>query len=223
MKIQIFLIVSLLVVAGCGGLEPPVINTEGNTYSSSKMPSIQIEFPVDFEYLGSMEKYFQVQTTGGTERTLKAKNNTYFYGSITNDNFMKKLIVISVLKLRIGKYWTPQTLSRLKNPLKRDIVKLGTRNFQYGIIASRTTRRFIESYLLDKGITTPTCNMSMVFGRVFSNNVKMYIRYYEDISNFKEVSNYPCEAWFEKEMFHDNQKEYLKEFETRALNSIKVQ
>ena len=220
MKIYIFFIVSLFVFTGCT-LEPPVINTEGNTFYSSKNPSIQIELPIDFEYLGSIDKSFQARRLNDSGQTDKAEKKIYLYGHLTNDNYLKKLIRISVLELKVGKHWTPETI-RVKNPLKRDIVKLGMRNFQYGIKAKKTTGRLAAQYLLDKGITTPRCNMWMVFGRVFGDNVKMYISYYEDVSNFKEFGIDSCEGWNEKEMLNDKQKEYLKEFEKRAHNSIKI-
>ncbi|MBU0945379.1 MAG: hypothetical protein KJ804_05160 [Proteobacteria bacterium] len=223
MKKYIFVIIAIFVFTGCATIEPPVINTEGNTYYSSKTPSIHIELPLEFEYLGTIEKDFRAQQLNYSEHSTKAKNTINIYGSITNNNYMKKLIVISVLKLSSGKRWSPETLINHRKLLKSNIVKLGDRNFQYDIKARKTTGILVAQYLLDKGITTPKCNMRMVFGRVFRDNIKMYISYYEDVSNYNDFSVYSCEGWFEKEMLNDKQKEYLKEFEIRAHDSIKVQ
>lgn len=221
MKIAIFFIVSLLVIAGCGSLEPPVIKTEGNIYSSTNNPTIQIDLPVEFKYLGSSNRFVEIRRISGSETTLMAEKDTHIYVDLTNDNYLKGLVRINLLELSSGKRWHPETI-RTKNPLKRGVLKKDSRNFQYSIKATRTTGRFTSQFLLDKGITTPTCNLWLLYGKVLYRNVKIYLSYYEDISNFKEFGIDSCKGWSEKEELNGKQMEYLEEFEKRAHNNIKI-
>ncbi|MDH3328211.1 MAG: hypothetical protein OEM01_03170 [Desulfobulbaceae bacterium] len=222
MKSIILVTVSLFILAGCGAMEPSVISTEKNTFSSTKKPSIQIELPTVFEYLGNIDDPLLLESSRGIEfPSLQTERNFYFYGQISDDNYLQKLITINVLELPFGSYWNPETI-RITNPLKREDVKLGPKKFQCCIHSTETTGSLTGQFLLDKGITTPRCYMRMLFGNVFGENVKMYISYYEDASRFKEFDIDSCQDWDEKEALNDKQKEFLEGFEKRALNSIRI-
>ncbi|MDH3328212.1 MAG: hypothetical protein OEM01_03175 [Desulfobulbaceae bacterium] len=221
MRIGVLLIISLFVYTGCAQ-EPPMVKTERNTFFSARSPFVQIEFPPDFIYLGSFDTTFRPRKVGSTERMNKAERTSYLYGSVADNNYMRKLIEVSVFKLSSGKHWSPETMLIVKNPIKRSIVKLGETNFQYCIKARETTNKYTAQYLLDKGHTTSSCYLWMLIGRVFEDNLKMYISYYEDISNYKEFGVNNCLDWKEKEMLNPKQKRYLQEFEIRAHHSINI-
>lgn len=225
MKSYILLIISLFVLVGCGAMEPPLINTEGNTFSSSKNPSVQMKLSREFKHIGSDYKSF---SHSGPFRSVPPviKLRFYIYGQLSNDNFLKKFITIETFELPVGRNWHPETISPViggvKDPLKSATVKLGPKNFQYCIKPTVTAGKYTGQYLLDKGITTSRCYMQMLLGRVSDNNVKMYISFYEDISDFREFDIDSCEGWKDKKMLNDKQTKYLKEFEKRAHNSIKI-
>lgn len=223
MKSIIIVTVSLLVIAGCGALEPPVITTKKHTFFSSKQPSIEIDLPQDFEYLGTIDKPYwsEISYVDPAPITSRTERKIYLYGQLTKDNYLQKLITIVVLELPAGKQWADEPI-RVNKPLKRTDVKFGGKRFQCCIKPTETTDRYTGEYLLENGITTAKCYMWMQCGRVFGENVKMYTAYYEDVSKFEEVDTDSCLNWFNKATLNDKQKQFLEGFEARAYQNIRI-
>lgn len=222
MKSYLITLVSLFIFVGCAALEPPVINTEGNTFSSSKLPSIHIELENEFKYLGSYGNKFEAKTLGYTGQTIGTRSRSYLYPDLSSEKYLHKLIEIRVLELPAGRNWHPNTMLVVKNPLKESIITLGGQNFQYCIKGKQAISRLTQQYLLEKEFTTPRCFLGMLFGRVFGSTIKVYIYYYEDISNFDEFGVNSCSDWKDKKYLNEKQNKFLEEFEKRAHGSIKT-
>jgi len=201
-----------------------VINAEGSSFFSSRNPSVNIELPSSYSYLGMFENTFNPRRLdeGEPRPTVKAEANSYLYVQLSsNERYLEKMVQIKTLELPVRECWHPDTMLIVKNPFKKSAVKLGKQYLQYSIKAEEATTPLSAQYLLDNGITTSGCYMSMLIGRVFSDNVKMYIYIYEDISNFKEFDIDSCQEWKEYKSLNDKQKEFIQEFENRVHNSIK--
>ncbi len=213
MKSYLLFFVSLFLIGGCASLEPPVIEVTENTYSSSKNPSVKIELPLDFKYLGHINK--RLPGVKGMDYKI------YIYANLIGDNFLQKSVKVSTQTLH-NKIWSGNTHRWMRNPLKFNVLKVDSKKFNYSVKVHKGIGKFSDPFLVDKGIVIPTCIMSMSLRRVFPAQVAMFIDYFEDLSNYEKFRIDSCEDWREKELLNDKQMKYLEEFEQRALNSIKI-
>ena len=145
----------------------------------------------------------------------------YIYANLIGDNFLQKSVKVSTQTLH-NNIWSGHTHRWLRNPLKFNVLKVGSKTFNYSVKVHKGIGKFSDPFLVDKGIVIPTCIMSMSLRRVFPVKVVMIIDYFEDLSNYEKFRIDSCEDWREKELLNDKQMKYLEEFEQRALNSIKI-
>ncbi len=224
MKMRIFLLSLLsLIIVGCVALEPPKRYADGNTFYSSKTPSIQIEVPQEYKYLGEVDGNYKAKHITNPSRTAGVKWVSYNYGHVDTNNYLSKLIQINIQQLKAGNSFSAY-LVNTQTSLKHGIIELNNTNFQYAISLREDVGNFASQLLLDKGISSPGCILAISIGRRYgaSNNSKMYLNYTEDISNFQDFGVESCEDWKDINLLNEQQINFLQNFENSIKSIIKV-
>ncbi len=152
------------------------------------------------------------------------KYNVHIISDAEKDLYLNKLIQINLQKLvDINKRFSPN-LVNTKTALKHGIIKLNNTNFQYAIHPKEHFGNVTSQFLLDKGVTTSSCVLKFSISRRYgaNNNVKIYLNYLEDISNFQDFGVESCVDWKEINFLNYKQKKFLQNFENSIKNILKV-
>jgi hypothetical protein len=221
MKLLYFALIGLFCTS-CAALEPPKRWTEDNIFYSSKSPTLQIDVPEEFKYIGEFDGDYKVGNTLNPSIKTKTKRVLYNFGVIGENKQLLKLYQINIETLPIDNYWTPWSVK--DSMLTHGMLKQGDKNYPYQIDNRSNVGNLTSQYLLDKGIITPPCVIALSATRRYgsNNNVRMHINYMEDVSNYSKYDVESCLDWNKFTLFNDKQKNFIKTFEERAKEAIQL-
>jgi hypothetical protein len=211
-----------LFFTSCAALEPPKRWTEDNIFYSSKSPSLQIDVPDEFIYIGEFDGDYMAGKSLDPSIKTHTKRVLYNFGVIGENKRLLKLYQINIETLPIDQYWTPWSIK--DSMLMHGMLKQGDENYPYAVVNRSHIGNLTSQYLLDKGIITPSCVLSLSATRRYgsNNNVRMHINYMEDVSSYSEYDIESCSDWNKLPLFNDKQKNFIKKFEERAKEAIQL-
>ncbi|OPY86134.1 MAG: hypothetical protein A4E71_01759 [Smithella sp. PtaU1.Bin162] len=213
MKKLIMIIIGIFLIGGCSTME---INN--NKFISSRRPYLEAKISPDFKYLSHFQWEDQILAVNKS-RNLRYKNNSYFFipNSITR-GMIPKYVYIKISEIET--YFIEDLLTD-DSYIDRDVLKLGWYSFQVGsrMVFPKITEDKQFQKLAEEGYTIPKCVLQRnALRRVSQNEKTIGITYGEDAT----LSGYACEKWKDQANFTDEQKNYISDFNKRALSAFEI-
>ena len=212
-----FMIVCLLIMFSCAGMEPKR-GVQDNIFYSSSDPAINIKINPDFAYTGSeiqnqcvydpwIDKNSPLRTDSAFTgplimyRVFAEKESHKFY----NSELKRKInITISTITIQ-DHYWRPSLFDQVKNKLATGDVAINGKKYQYCVFADMSS--------------SVNCWLVKALGRIVSakRDSKMNIYYEENLEG-----KYTCSDWEKAYLLNNDQKVFLNELIESSEKDIQI-
>lgn len=211
MRKTIFGFLLLFFLLGC----IPITQVKDNLFES-KNPDVSIQVDTSFKYIGSHKYEETLDSSVGSMRPVHHEIDfSIFMKDKISANIPKSVIALSIRRSDIP--YVSNLFPDSPKYLENKMINLGNEIYQFVTkIEYPNMKSGITSWLKDIGIILPTCVLTKRYARAVYPNTLMIIDYLEELP---EGSH--CYNWSNKEMFKDDQKEFIKSFSKRAQDSFK--
>lgn len=213
--IQSFLILLPILLFGCSSME-----VNNNKFISTRHPYLEAKISPELKYL-SHYKINEERLSNDKKTSFKIISDSFFFipNEITR-GLLPQYAYVLIEEIPNGRFVQP-FLSYNSVVTERNIAQLGWYDFatitQVVVPDIKVDKRLQN--LIEQGFKMPKCVLKRSVGRVVSYEQRYIILVYgEDAS----LSGYSCEKWKDLKKLTEEQKEYITEFDKRAMSAIEI-
>jgi len=196
----------------------------GNNYISS-YPKINIKFHPEFRHWGTYRSESTESDYSDPTGIKKSKNGielTLFVPKeMQNQNYDKGIFIYFREILTQGWHYVGSAYSSTnKYVLINGVTTFGGDQYEHATrIAFNNTNDHISHQIFKAGLSMPLCALFKSYARTYGENLRIFINYFEDVSQ----SGFEGNRWLDKTRYSEAQHKYIKEFEKRASNALEIQ
>ncbi|MFA5074365.1 MAG: hypothetical protein WC539_10775 [Nitrospirota bacterium] len=211
---QACFLILLLFVALTSCAVPRTVNN--NVFQSSS-PKMVVTIAHEFTYFKNSKQIEYHKSLQGN-RNLRNEIDTYYFFKIDDKNMLTKSVVVGI-KESEGIYTS--VLFPSHKDLDHGMVEFPDENYEFSThMGYPRMPEQITTSLKEKGYALPKCVLVKQYKKIDLENRKQikFVDYWEDVA----LSGYSCHTWKNLTLLDNRQKDYLKDFNKRALEAFTV-
>jgi hypothetical protein len=200
-----------------------------NTLSSTS-PKLRVKVDSSFTYLGDLQFTYLgdlqydswIYHVSEHSRKTKAQKIHSFVFVTTKEDKIRKILAISIQKMKGDLHYTSDQLANVKNMLDHGNLRLAGKRFQYyNKVVFPSMAYPVIQYVYDEGYSFPFCTLRVYIVRVQDLGKKLItFNYLEDIFD----PDYDCTSvnWKSKAALSDKQRDLLDRVTKNCMAAFEV-